>query len=273
MLGREARALPRRDVEAVGRQHLPRIAEALHAAVLEVEHAIAQLLHEDERVRHEENRLSAPRELRDRVEAAVRESLVAHREHLVHDENVRVDVHGHREAEPHVHSRGVRLHGLVDEVLEARERDDLGQLPLDLPAREPEHDAVDHDVLAPRDLRVEAGAELDEGRDFSVHREVPGRRLEEAGDELQERRLAAAVRPHDAERLAPRHRERDVREGGHDLGRSERRPEGAPEERRLQRAERARAPPLAIRLREARGGHGGRQTASGYESRNRSKSA
>jgi hypothetical protein len=182
-------------------------------------------------------------------------------------------VHGHREAEPHVHARRVRLHRLVDEVLETRERHDLRELSFDLLAREPEHDAVDDDVLAPRDLRVEAGAELDEGRDLAVHRELPGRRFEKAGDELQERRLAAAVRPDDAERLAPRHRERNVREGNHHLGRSERRPERAPEERRLQRAERARASPLAIRLREAGGGHGGRQTASGYESRSRSKSA
>ncbi len=100
--------------------------------------------------------------------------------------------------------------------------------------------------------------------------------LEEAGDELQERGLAAAVRPDDAERLAARDRERHVRERGHDLGRRERRRQRAPEERRLERAERARPPPLAVALREPLGAttaDGGLHTASGYESRSRSKSA
>ena len=85
---------------------------------------------------------------------------------------------------------------------------------------------------------------------------VPRRRLEEARDELQERRLAAAVRPDDAERLAPRDRERDVRERGDDLRGRERRREAAPEEGGLQRAERARPSPLAVELREAPRGDG-----------------
>jgi len=87
---------------------------------------------------------------------------------------------------------------------------------------------------------VEARPELDEGRDLPVDPEASGGRLEEAGDELEERRLAGAVRADDAERLAAADLEADVREGGDRLRRLERPPEAAPEERRLQRPEGAR---------------------------------
>jgi len=41
---------------------------------------------------------------------------------------------------------------------------------LDLALAEAEHDAVDEDVLASRDLRMEAGAELDQRGDFAPRR-------------------------------------------------------------------------------------------------------
>ena len=126
-------------------------------------------------MRDEEDRLSPRGELLDRVEAAAREGLVAHREDLVDDEDLGVDVDRDREAEPHVHPRRVGLDRLVDELREPGELDDRRELPLDLAARQAEHDAVDDDVLAARDLRVEAGSELDEGRDLPVDAERPRR--------------------------------------------------------------------------------------------------
>ena len=44
----------------------------------------------------------------------------------------------------------------------------------DLALRQAEHDAVDEDVLAAGDLRMEAGAELDERRDAAA-RPAPSR--------------------------------------------------------------------------------------------------
>ena len=49
-------------------------------------------------------------ELVDPVEALALERLVADRQHLVDEQHVGVDVHGDREAEAHVHARGVVLH-------------------------------------------------------------------------------------------------------------------------------------------------------------------
>ena len=89
---------------------------------------------------------------------------VADGEHLVHEQDVGIDVDRHGKTEPHVHAGRVGLDRRVDEVLELGELDDLVEPLGDLALGQAEHDAVDEDVLAAGDLRVEAGAELDEGR-------------------------------------------------------------------------------------------------------------
>ena len=56
----------------------------------------------------------------------------------------------------------------VDELAQLGEVDDLVEALLDLALGEAEHDAVDEDVLAAGDLRMKAGAELDQRRDAAV---------------------------------------------------------------------------------------------------------
>ena len=121
-------------------------------------------------MRHQQDGLVAAPELRELVEALVREAFVADGQHFVDQQHVGIDVDGHGEAEPHVHARRVGLHRRVDELPQLRELDDLVEAPLDLALRQAEHDAVDEDVLAAGDLRVEAGAELDERRNATVAR-------------------------------------------------------------------------------------------------------
>ena len=103
------------------------------------------------------------------------EAFVADGEHFVDEQHVRVDVDRDREAEPHVHPGRVGLDRRVDELLQLGELDDLVEAARDLLLRQPEHDAVDEDVLAAGDLGVEAGAELDEGGDAAAHHELSRR--------------------------------------------------------------------------------------------------
>jgi hypothetical protein len=58
----------------------------------------AQLGHEVERVRDEQDRLAGLLELRDLGQALAREGLVTDGEHLVHEQDVRVDVHAMEKA-------------------------------------------------------------------------------------------------------------------------------------------------------------------------------
>ena len=130
--------------------------EALQAAAVEPERLVAEALDQAERVRDEQDRLAAPLELGELVEALVGEALVADREHLVHEQHVGIDVDRHRETEAHVHAGRVGLDRRVDELLELGELDDLVEAARDLLLRQAEHDAVDEDVLAAGDLRDES---------------------------------------------------------------------------------------------------------------------
>ena len=156
------------DVGDVGADDPLRIAHALLRAAIEPQRLVAEALDHAERVGDEQDGLAAALELRELVEALVREALVADGEHFVHQQHVGIDVNRHREAEAHVHAGRIGLHRRVDEVLELGELDDLVEAAGDLALGEAEHDAVDEHVLAPGDLRVEPRAELDQRRDPSV---------------------------------------------------------------------------------------------------------
>ena len=91
--------------------------------------------------------------------------LVADREDLVEQQHVGLDVRGDREAEAHVHPGRVRAHRQVDELLELRERDDLVHHLAHPRTRQAVDRAVEVDVLAAGEVRMEAGAELEQRRD------------------------------------------------------------------------------------------------------------
>ena len=67
-------------------------------------------------------------------------------------------------------------------------------------SRQAEQRAVDADVVARGQLRVEADAELDERREHAVDANASRVRAVDAGEDLQQRALAAAVRPDDRRR-------------------------------------------------------------------------
>ena len=163
-------------------------------------------------VAHEDDRLALLPEALERREALLLEGLVADGEHLVEQEDVEVDLDRDRVREPHLHARREVLQLLVDEALELGERDDLVEALLELALAQPEQRAVDADVVARRELEVEADAELDERREQPVDPNEAGVRAVDAGEDLQQRALAAAVRPDDSEELTRLDRERDVRE-------------------------------------------------------------
>ena len=99
------------------------------------------------------------------AEALALEVGVADREHLVDEQDLRLEVRGDREREPHVHAARVALDGRVDEALDPRELDDLVELRLDLAPAHAENRAVEEDVLAARELGMKAGADLEQRGD------------------------------------------------------------------------------------------------------------
>ena len=79
-------------------------------------------------VRHEQQRGAALDHVAHPVEALLLERRVTDREHLVDDEDARLEERRDREAEPHLHAARVELHLPVDRVLDLGEGDDLVEL-------------------------------------------------------------------------------------------------------------------------------------------------
>ncbi len=151
-------------------------------------------------MRDEKDRLPAPLELRELVEAFVGEAFIPDCEHFVHQQHVGIDVDGHRKSQTHVHPGRVRFHRGIDEFLELGELDDLVEAARDFLLGQAEHDPVDEDVLAAGDFGVKAGAELDERRDAAVDLDRTRRGLRDSGHQLEHRALAGAVAADHAER-------------------------------------------------------------------------
>ncbi len=84
---------------------------------------------------HEEDRPAAAGDLADPPEAALLERLVADAEHLVDEQDLRLEVRRDGERETDVHAARVPLHRRVDEPLDLGELDDVVELRVGSPAR------------------------------------------------------------------------------------------------------------------------------------------
>ena len=102
------------------------------------------------------------------------------------------------------------LHLRIQEPLDLCERHDLIELPGDLDATHAEDRAIQVDVLAPGEVGMKAGAHLEQRPDATDDANATGRRLRDSRENLEQRALAGAVSPDDAERRTRLHVERDV---------------------------------------------------------------
>src|SRR5581483_9851544 len=119
------------------------------------------------------------------------------------------------EGETQVHARRVALQRRVEEPLHAGEGDDLLEPALDLPPLHAEDGAVEVDVLAPRELGVEARADLEQGAHAPAGARQARGGLGDARQDPQQRALAGAVEADHAEHLAPVDVQVDVAQGPH----------------------------------------------------------
>ena len=102
------------------------------------------------------------------------------------------------------------LDGSVEELLDLGELDDLVELALDLCAPHPQDGAIQVDVLAAGQLRMKAGADLQQAADPAVQIDPAGGRLGDPRQNLQQRGLARAVAADDAHDLAWHDVETDI---------------------------------------------------------------
>ena len=82
-------------------------------------------------------------------EAFLLEFLVAHRQHFVHDENLRSQVRRHGERQAHVHAAGITFDRRVEEPFHLRQTPLSRRTFSHLRRRHPENRAVQKNVLRP----------------------------------------------------------------------------------------------------------------------------
>jgi hypothetical protein len=144
------------------------------------------------------------------AEALLLEDDVADGKDLVDDENLRLEVRGNRERQPHVHATRIALHRRIDEPLHLGEGDNRVELAADLRLPHAENRAVEEYVLAPRQLRMKPRADLEQARHPPAQGHLALRRLGDARQDFQERGLPRAVSTDDADDLTAIDREADV---------------------------------------------------------------
>ena len=107
-----------------------------------------------------------------------------------------------RERQPHVHAARIVLHRRIEEPLHLGEGDDFVELAVDLGAAHAEDRAIQEDVLASRQLGMEARPDFQQRADAAADLRLPPRRLDDARQHLEQRALARAVAADHADHFA-----------------------------------------------------------------------
>src|SRR3984893_18899420 len=116
------------------------------------------------------------------------------------------------ESKAHIHSAAVMLHWCVKELIYFGEVHYFIEFFADLAPGHAEDGPVEEDVLAARELRVEAGADLQEARDPPAQAHAPRSRLRDAAQNFEYGALAGTVLADDANDLTALHVEAHVLE-------------------------------------------------------------
>jgi hypothetical protein len=184
-----------------------------HAALVQPDSPVAEGPHRVGAVGNEEDRHPLPPQVVNPFQAFALEGLIPHRQHLVHQQNLRVGVDRDREAQPHIHPRGVMLHRDVYEPLQFGETDDVVQTAADLGPAQAQNGAVEVDVLPTGQVGVKARAQFQERPDAAAHRDPARGGLYHPRGQFQQGALPGAVGADDAHRLPLLHGETHIPQG------------------------------------------------------------
>ena len=161
------------DLLAVGVQDDPRLVVHREPAPLQEDATGAEVLHRRHVVADEEDRPALLGHVLDLAQALLLEPDVADGQHLVDDQDLGLEVGGHREGQPHVHPAGIVLDRGIEEPLDLGEGDDLVELAVDLRLLHPQDRPVQVDVLAAGQLEVEPGPHLQQRADAAAEPAAP----------------------------------------------------------------------------------------------------
>ena len=144
------------------------------------------------------------------VVAFALERLVSNSEHFVKHQNVALGFNRYGESKTHLHAGRIVLKLLIHEVFKLSELYDVVIHRVDFSTSEAQQSTVQIHVLASGQLRVEAHTEFDERDQFALDGDRSVLRSINLRNDFQQRGLAGAVTPDDAEEIALMHLEIDI---------------------------------------------------------------
>ena len=191
--------------------HLISVADRLrfaahdHLAVVKPQDMVAQTPHRIQIVRNIQKRRSSRQKLLHTALAPLAELIVADRQNLIDNQDIRLNHRRHRESKPRLHTGRIILNRRIQEFLDLGEFDYLIKMSLhELPAV-PQHSPVQENILPGCHFEVKARAQLDHRSDRPAHPHRPAVRLQNPRDRLEERGLARPVPADQPPRLALLH--------------------------------------------------------------------
>ncbi len=135
---------------------------------------------------------------------------IPYRQHLIHQQDLRLQVSGHGKAQAHAHTTGVVLHRRVNESLHFSKGHDFVKLAVNLSPRHTQDGAVQVDILSSGQFLVKARAHFQQRTHPPVDIGVAFRWLCDAREDLKQRALTCPIAADDADDFTAFDLERDV---------------------------------------------------------------
>jgi hypothetical protein len=156
-------------------------------------------------MRNKEDGLSSRAQCLDRGQALRLEFRVTDGKNLVEQQDVRLDLCGHRESQTHLHAGRIVLQGLIDEMLQPGKVDDAREQRVDFPAREPVNRCRQPRIVPPGQFGMKSRADVDHGADAggACNQQLAGRGSDQARDQPEQRALAGAIAADQPDSLPP----------------------------------------------------------------------
>jgi hypothetical protein len=119
-------------------------------------------------VRHKHKRLATPLKIANTIEATQLKLNVTHREHLVDQQHIGIDLGGDRESQAHVHPARIIAHGHVDKIVQSGKIDDGVKSASNILARNAQQRGVEIDVFPPGQIAMKPCAQLKQGANAAL---------------------------------------------------------------------------------------------------------
>ena len=159
---------------------------------------------------HQNDRGAARHQLLHPLFALLLEQEIAHRQHLVRNEDIGLGDGGNGKADARHHAGGVVFQRHIQKVFQLAEFYDLVKFFVQILGREAQHRAVEIDILAGGQIHIKARAQLDERGDGAVYGHLALAGLVHPGNGLEQGGFARAVQAHKAVKIAGHNVQTDV---------------------------------------------------------------